>query len=345
MIMKKKSLFLAALAVLAMATSCSKDEQQAVNENYAISFNPALDVTRVADINSGNLKEFFVTAVHQATQDVYFPDVKFTKDKDGASWMSNPKQKWANDELDFYAYTPYLNGITVDKSIIKDFKAEQRVSSQIDLVTGHASGSKQKNGSSGISLPLTHALSKISIQVKGGNKDYTFVVGAAGISNLYNVGTYDIAKNEWSNYHSSLMLYGAKITPSPITVNDKDDIQKITPPDGLKLIPQKMDAWDAKTGINQTGKFAYVWISIRAIKNKDKSVIHDGAAYLPIPAVDWKPNKEYVYTIDLSKGCGYTKKPEPIIKNDDEYIKFVDVTVKDWEPEGVPVSGEAIAKN
>ena len=343
MIMKKKSLFLAALAVLAMATSCSKDEQQAVSENYAISFNPALDVTRGTDINLGNLREFFVTATRQTTQNVEFSDVKFIKD--GTSWVSTPKQKWTtDDEMDFYAYTPYLNGITVDKSIIKDFKVEQGVSSQIDLVTGHASGSKQKNGSSGISLPLTHALSKISIQVKGGNKDYTFVVGAAGISNLYNVGTYDIAKNEWSNYHSSLKLYGAKITPSPITVNDKDDIQKITSPDGLKLIPQKMDAWDAKTGINQTGKFAYVWISIRAIKNKDKSVIHDGPAYLPIPAVDWKPNKEYVYTIDLSKGCGYTDKPKPIIEDDDEYIKFVDVTVKDWEAEDVPVSGETIAK-
>ena len=373
--MKKKSLFLAALAALTMATSCSQDEQQSVNKGHAISFNAALDVTRGLDVTTGTLDDFWVNAANEKDMDVvHFRNLQFTKlsKKDVNKWVSASPKYWPDYKVKFHAYAPEAtkNGFTVDKGRINAFTVKEKVGDQVDLIAGFVSGSKQTCEKDGVTgLELSHALSKIVFKAKGKNDQYRCEIHGIGIGNVHNKGNYDIERNEWTISQNSNVNYYHKLD-KPIVIDEADGVAELTPDGGFKLIPQEITPWKKKHGIHQKLKEAFLYMYVVLTKNEDKTTAFRGFAYIPMPDTSWEVNKEYTYTIDLSKGWGFKggiKQPDnpdatgPDAPNPDKPavpdkeggekpdipvvvtgkpIEFVNVSVKDWEKTNKGVTGE-----
>lgn len=373
--MKKKSLFLAALAALTMATSCSQDEQQSVNKGHPISFNAALDVTRVDDVTTKTLENFWVNAINEKSPDtVLFRNLQFSKKSEEDRWVSKDSKFWPEYKVKFYAYAPEAakNGFTVDKGRIHDFTVNDSVGKQVDLITGSVSGSKQDNAKTGVAkLELSHALSKIVFKAKGKNDQYRCEIQGIGIGNVHDKGSYDIESKQWSITQNNHNYFYHKFE-KPIVIDKADSVANLTPRGGFKLIPQTITPWDKKTQKISKGLEATFICMFVVVKEGDKTTFR-GFAYIPMPKISWVANKEYVYTIDLSKGLGVRggiKQPDnpddttgPDAPNPDkpvpdkpgpdrpdrpvvlisDPISFVSVTVSDWENTNEEVSGETAA--
>ncbi len=349
--MKKKSLFVAALAALTMATSCSQDEQQSVNTGRAISFNAALDVTRGADMVTKNLEDngFWAVALgnKDGGDDIYFNE-KFTKE--GTSWVSKDKHFWPEYDLKFYAHAPEAatNGFTADKKNITGFTVNKDITKQIDLVAGYAVGNKTNNSTKGVELSLSHALSKISLKVKGTNTAYKCVIKSASIGNLSNTGEFNIETAEWTK-QGGKDVYTQSWVGSPITIDGLQGTKDLTIDGGLKLMPQNITAWNFKKDkITSTMDGTYICMYI-VLTTKAGAAVFEGNTYVPVPALAWTANKHYIYTVDFTDGFGYrggvdkpseptnpnppidpgTDPDKPVIDTKNP-IKFINVQVKEW---------------
>lgn len=363
--MKKKNFFLAAMAVLTMATSCSQDEQQSVNKGHAISFNAALDVTRGNDMTTKKLDDFWVNAANEKDlTDVLFRNLQFTKiSKDENRWVSTPPKYWpTNKVVKFYAYAPEAakNGFSIDRDNmgkINDFTVKEKVDDQIDLIAGSTSGNETANATSGVTnLLLHHALSKITFKVKGKPNGYSCKIERIGLGNVQNSGAYKIDKKTWEiKQTDEVVNYFHKV--NTLITKASDEAKELGPDGGLKLLPQTLTPWDKKKeAIHQKLKQAFIYMYVTATDSTDNNkVIFKGFAYLPIPNIAWEANKEYIYTIDLSKGVGYgggikpwdpkdpdpdpdkpvpvdpgTAKPDQPVLTTKHPIIFVDVSVSEW---------------
>lgn len=327
--MKKKGLFFVALAALTMATSCSHDEQQSVNNGRAISFNAALDVTRANDFDTDNLDAFWATAI--GNSGTYFAE-KFTKQ--GSSWESARKYFWPDYELKFYAYAPEAksNGFTVaNNTTIKDFTVKDKATNQVDLIVGYASGDKTTYPDGGVPLTLTHALSKVKLQVKGTNTGYKCVIKNVFFGNLQNSGAFDIAKKEWSNQTGKASY--KQTLANTITVDGTQNTKVLTVDGSFKLLPQSLVEWDRNSEEIAKTTSPYIGMLVKITTVAGASV-HDGPIYVPVKAKTWEPNTEYTYTIDFSDGFGYSEKGKPIIDSS-KPIRFVNVEVSKWTEETV----------
>ena len=356
--MKKKSLFLAALAALTMATSCSQDEQQSVNRGHAISFNAALDVTRVTDLTTEGLKTsgFWATAVND-THGTLFENQQF-KFVDPV-WVSDDKYFWQDYDLKFYAYAPEAkaNGFSVDKANLTGFTVKKAVADQIDLVSGHAIG-KAADAAKGVEMKLTHALSKITLNVKGTNKAYKCVIKSVSIGNLKNMGNFNIENSSWSNQNGKDVY--TYLLDQDVIVDGTQNTVELTPTGGFKLLPQDITAWNFKTdkiSADMNGTYICMYI---VLTSQGGSEQFKGNTYLPVPNLTWAPNKNYIYTVDFTNGFGYkggvtdpgdpskpNPDPKPGVDPDDPVldtknpIKFIDVKVTDWEDATQPdISGK-----
>ena len=383
--MKKKSLFLAALAALTMATSCSQDEQQSVNKGHAIRFNAVLDVTRGADMTTGALEKFWVNAVDAEAKEEIFSNLAFIKTD--RYWASEQKKCWPGkvEKINFYAYSPEVTAgdkIKVAGSKISNFTVKGAPADQIDLVTGYALGDRKAHEKTGImSLPFTHALSKITFSVKGCHEVFKCKIYGIGIGNVKDQGDYDMAPTDkdqniltgkWERQDGNASYFYDFSKKEVIITDNNADPESISPVGGFKLLPQALTPWTKKDGISKKLKETFIYMKIVITKSdEDNKVVFDGYAYIPIPNKAWEPNKEYAYTIDLSKGWGYrggvesggeegdkeggkgpipdspgTGDPnKPIIDLNDHLIKFAEVSISEWHSDENPqkvveVSGE-----
>ena len=195
----KKYFFLAAIAVLALA-SCSNDETTAVNNSSGeISFRPLMTgVTRAVDTQFDKVSttnQFKVTAFRTGTSTVYFSNVAFKGD--GSSfWVSDgTKYYWPEGyNLDFYAYAPISSAqISPDNTDgYKKFTVtpSSTVAEQVDLV--YANTNKwgkfyedgYHNGATGVSINFRHAGAKICIKVKNSSDYLVFEVSGLKVANV-----------------------------------------------------------------------------------------------------------------------------------------------------------------
>lgn len=98
---------------------------------------------------------------------------------------------------------------------------------------------------------------------------------------------------------------------------------------GAMLLPQSLTSWNGQV-VTGTDPVAGAYISLLlSVKNKNGVYTypadatldsHCGWAAVPVPAISWKAGSKYVYTLNMSAGCGMV---DPVDPNEDgkDYVK------------------------
>ena len=342
--MRKNVFFLVALATLAMATSCSQDEQQSVNRGRAISFNAALNVTRAQDYPAAP-DEFKVygtsTASQSAANPVIIPNALFKKDGSTTTWLSQGSNQYfwpanENEAVEFSAYAPTSlpTNTVVSHTGFKDFTVDQDASKQVDLVVGTKTISKANTTNGGVPLQFDHALTQVFIKGIDTNPAYVCTITSVGFGNIKCKGDYEFKSKAWTakdpasfsvTHANAIVLDGNQQVAVDLMGNTAKD---------FKFVPQQIVPWDRVKDAGVETDQAYFVFNI-VVKTTGGYEVHNGEAYVPVPKVTWEAGKSYTYTLDFSNGFGYKKDGKPIVS--DTPIKFVGVTISGWKDEPVSV--------
>jgi hypothetical protein len=370
----KKKVFLFAVAALALA-ACSNDETVSVTQSDAIAFRPlATNVTRAADINASTLEGtgFYVSARKHSDNAEYFTDVAYTVFSTPSgikTWTSANPYYWPGDnsELDFFAYAPKAVGDSHNDQITAhaDYKSFEitpstTAASQVDLIFANENQKKKSTDNAGVVLNFHHAESKIVIMLKNSNPNLTFTVGNVTIGNVKDKGQY-----VYTGVVDSRLKYtdwgwtGASNTTYTQTVSNGSAYSTSTPAQvgvDMILVPQTLTHAityaSSANGAAFNGSYINVELKIQNATG-GAYIIGDGSTFKtalwPLPATEWDPGKKYIYTVDLAGGGynptnvnGTDENLDPVL--DGAEIKFVTVTVDDWDSQSYTVGNMVFAK-
>ena len=336
--MKKKSILMASLAVLAMA-SCSNDETIEISKSRAIDFRTTMQ-TRGVEVNTGNLTKFKAVCIVNGER--YFGD-DFSKS--GGFFTSEAIHNWLDktSEHTFYAFAPFDaaedNKIQNDKQEIVDFSPNANVKQQVDLVTATATGTQEANSSTGVPLTFEHALSQIEVQAKNANPNYTYKVAGVRFGKPVSQGTFDLAAKKWTLSDSEKTNYEFVYDNSPVELNNVAKSLMFDNGNAM-LLPQQLTGWDSSTDKTNSKTGAYLSVKIQITAKSGMRIFPKqnadeyGWASIALDT-NWEAGKKYVYTLDFTNGAG---KKDPDTQPEEEAgedilgepIKFT-VEVKQWE--------------
>ena len=229
---------IAAMAALTLV-SCSSDDLDSFSgnssKNEAISFDGYLGRSAVAvngsrggvvTIDQLKTDGFGVFGKYTSTDDQtsdanFFKNQKVTYSTTESKWTYSPLKFWpANGKIDFLAYAPYDESITLtDGSKINDFTVSETIAGQTDLLWTNATSqitadiTKKK-----VNFQFHHALSRLGYTVKltgdySSNATFTLkkitLAGSADETKkaFYKKGTIDLSKTPsseglWTNLSS-----------------------------------------------------------------------------------------------------------------------------------------------
>lgn len=367
-----KAIYFVAAASLALA-SCSNDETLDMGNQKGISFRTVAGLnSRVAEVTQSNLKGMSVTAYENGADAAYFTDVNYTREGQTNTFVSNPEYNWLRGKtLNFLALATSADAwdaaktVTFDKAtntyktVLTDYTPDADISKHQDLMIGTASGT-ENNDANGLDLTLKHILSQLEVRAKNTNAAYVYSIKGVRIVAVKGTGTYTSTEaTPWTPKENSKVKYevvydDAKELTAEVSVMKAEG-------DNAMLIPQRVNGWitgaetgndfDSYTGgayisllLNvksaSTGKYIYPAGSTDAAKTY-------GWAAVSTNNNTWMPGAKYIYTLNLSNGCGSvdpvdpgtgvtpdgTKDPEKGDKIFGDPIKF-DVTVADWAGDG-----------
>lgn len=364
-----KAIYFVAAASLALA-SCSNDETLDMGNQKGISFRTVAGLnSRVAEVTQSNLKGMSVTAFENGADAAYFTDVNYTREGQTNTFVSNPEYNWLRGKtLYFLALATSADAwdaaktVTFDKAtntyktVLTDYTPDADISKHQDLMIGTASGT-ENNDANGLDLTLKHILSQIEVRAKNTNAAYVYSIKGVRIVAVKGTGTYTSTESitPWTPKDNSRVKYevvydDAKELTAEMSVMKAEG-------DNAMLIPQRVDGWitgadiandfDSYTGgtyisllLNvksaSTGKYIYPAGSTEEAKTY-------GWAAVSTNNTRWDSGRKYIYTLDLSNGCGSVdpvdpgtgvtpdgaKDPEKGDKIFGDPIKF-DVTVAGW---------------
>lgn len=367
-----KAIYFVAAASLALA-SCSNDETLDMGNQKGISFRTVAGLnSRVAEITQSNLKGMSVTAYENGADAAYFTDVNYTREGQTNTFVSNPEYNWLRGKtLNFLALATSADAwdavktVTFDKAtniyktVLTDYTPDADISKHQDLMIGTASGT-ENNDANGLDLTLKHILSQLEVRAKNTNAAYVYSIKGVRIVAVKGTGTYTSTETTpWTPKENSRVKYevvydDAKELTAEVSVMKAEG-------DNAMLIPQSVTGWigdrtvigstandfDSYTGgtyislllnvkLASTGKYIYPAGSTETAKTYGWAAVSTGNTV-------WNSGKKYIYTLDLSNGCGSvdpvdpgtgvtpdgTKDPEKGDKIFGDPIKF-DVTVAGW---------------
>lgn len=362
-----KAIYFVAAASLALA-SCSNDETLDMGNQKGISFRTVAGLnSRVAEVTQSNLKGMSVTAFENGADVAYFTGVNYTREGQTNTFVSNPEYNWLRGKtLNFLALATSADtwtaakDVTFDKAantyktVLTDYTPDKDISKHQDLMIGTASGT-ENNDANGLDLTLKHILSQLEVRAKNTNAAYVYSIKGVRIVAVKGTGTYTSTETTpWVPKENSRVEYevvydNAKELTAEVSVMKTEG-------DNAMLIPQSVTGWigsgstandfDSYTGgtyisllLNvksaSTGKYIYPAGSTETAKTYGWAAVSTGSTV-------WNSGKKYIYTLDLSNGCGSvdpvdpgtsvdpgTKDPEKGDKIFGDPIKF-DVTVAGW---------------
>lgn len=369
-----KAIYFVAAASLALA-SCSNDETLDMGNQKGISFRTVAGLnSRVAEVTQSNLKGMSVTAYESGADAAYFTDVNYTREGQTNTFVSNPEYNWLRGKtLNFLALATSADtwtaakDVTFDKAtntyktVLTDYTPDADISKHQDLMIGTASGT-ENNDANGLDLTLKHILSQIEVRAKNTNTAYVYSIKGVRIVAVKGTGTYTSTETTpWTPKENSKVKYEVVYDDAKELTAEGMSVMK-TEGDNAMLIPQYVTGWiagsigstandfDSYTGgtyislllnvKSATGMYIYPAGSTDAAKTY-------GWAAVSTNNTVWNSGKKYIYTLDLSKGCGSvdpvdpgtgvtpdgTKDPEKGDKIFGDPIKF-DVTVAGWNYDG-----------
>lgn len=214
------------------------------------------------------------------------------------------------------------------------------------MILGTATGTEtNSNDIAGVTLNMDHVLSQIKIQVKNQNPSLEYYIKGIRIASVHKSGTYTHSTGTWSDFGDKTkyeVIFDAPIKlETGATPMDLTDKLAVTPATdcGAMLVPQTFDAWAGtkdKSGDNYDNG-AYISLLLSVKNNVTGKYMYPagagaagdcGWAAVAIPVStqgaakpEWSKGNKYIYTLDLSKGCGKVDPVNPEEKDDNPIVK------------------------
>lgn len=356
----KKAFYMMAAAAIALS-SCSSEETTDVAKSSTITFRPTVGLnSRGAELTTDNLQKMWVSAFYnkQANPEygtAYFSNQLFSRGVDVAGFIDPTSTLvWEkNRSYKFIAISPAANEwsaetptISLDEVKFTNVTPAAAIKDQKDLIIGTATGTEANtNDVAGVVLNMDHVLSQIKIQVKNQNPSLEYHIKGIRIASVCKSGTYTHSTQNWTNLGDKTkyeVIFDAPIKlEEGATPTDLTDKLSVAPANdcGAMLVPQTFDAWAGtkdKSGDNYDNG-AYISLLLN-VKNKvtGKYMYPAGAgagadcgwAAVAIPVStrgaakpEWLKGNKYIYTLDLSKGCGKVDPVNPEEKDDNPIVK------------------------
>lgn len=338
----KKAFYMMAAVAIALS-SCSSEETTDVAKSSTITFSPIVSLnSRGAEMTTDGLQEMWVTGFYQKADEVYFTDMKYTKEKGTANTFipSSPVFWQDGRTYKFVAISPAkaewptgLN-ITRDEVTCNEFAPKSNISEQKDLIVDAVEANDEQWGKD-LSLNFKHILSQIQIKVKNGNENLVYNIKAVRINSV--VGKKKFAyststKNStWSNidgvtsdtkyaltFDNAYTLDGKNITELNLTSADAT----VANGGGAMLVPQSVTAWNGAkvddTNVYDGGTYISILLNVK-MASGNKFMYPAGAqgdqtygwVAIPVPSINWEEGNKYIYTLDMSTGCGKVDPVDP----------------------------------
>lgn len=373
----KKAFYMMAAAAIALS-SCSSEETTDVAKSSTITFRTTVGLnSRGAELTSDNLQEMWVSAFYQSNGKSYFDDQKFTKETGTgtSTFIPEAPQYWQEGRTyKFVAISPEKTTWPVTPTITKDqvkcadLAPATTITEQKDLIIGAVDATSKNHDTEGVALTLNHILSQIKIQVKSDNEHIVYRIKGIRIVNVEKdkgTLTYSTTDNQatWDLNGGQKVTYSYTF-PQPIILDGKTNGVKeavLTGADGgAMIIPQTFTAWDGNKVADQApyngGTYISLLLNVKAVKGTGymypagaQGENSYGWVAVAVPNTEWQIGNKYIYTLDMSTGCGKVDPvdPEedpknPVVKPGQEgnpgkgenifgdVIKFK-VTVKPWD--------------
>ena len=357
----KKAFYMMAAAAIALSSCSSEEttdvaKSTAISFRPTVSFN-----SRGAELKIDNLQKMWVSAFYNKKANAesygkaYFENALFTKGTEINGFIDPTSTLvWQKDKsYKFVAISPEANdwsaessSITLDDVKFTKVTPAAVIKDQKDLILGTATGTEtNSNDIAGVVLTLDHVLSQIKIQVKNQNPSLEYHIKGIRIASVHESGTYTHSTGNWTDL-------GAKtryevIFDNPIkleegaTPTDLTDKLAVAPAAdcGAMLVPQTFDAWAGtkdKSGDNyDNGAYISLLLNVKnKVTGKYMYPFNAGAAgecgwaavAIPVSTQgaakpEWSKGNKYIYTLDLSKGCGKVDPVNPEEKDDNPIVK------------------------
>ena len=347
----KKAFYMMAAAAIALS-SCSSEETTDVAKSSSITFRTSVGLnSRGTATTTENLHNIWVSAFYKSNGSSAFDDVEFINNGGTSTSFFDQTNNhfWEkNKTYRFIAIAPIKTDWAATSSFSKDevtftgVSPKTAIPDQQDLVIGKADGSEETNATNGVNLDLKHVLSQIKIQALNRNPNLIYTIRGVRISTVATTGdlkyTTESGDIVWTKDGNALSNDGAVATTNRYEYIFKDEVKLGTDGTikdlteecgGAMLLPQSLTSWKGNvvTGTDPV-KGAYISLLL-SVRNK-KGVYtypvdatldsHCGWAAVPVPAISWKAGSKYVYTLNMSQGCG---KVDPVDPNEDgkDYVK------------------------
>ena len=345
----KKAFYMMAAAAIALS-SCSSEETTDVAKSSAISFRTSVGLnSRGAETTTDNLESMWVTGYNLTDNVTYFSGVQFDKEKvaPGAVAGFLPESAWywqAGKRYKFVAISPAIDkwhgtlDIQKDNVSFKNVVIPENISDQKDLVIGSntAKADDHMNGTAS-QLTLQHVLSQLQFKVHNGNKRITYHIAGLRVVHAADKGSYSFDTSskvgKWDeNATTGEQTYELKFT-QPIMLNGTDGHTHafLTPENhGAMIVPQVVTPWDGAVQKDDVtynnGTYIALLVNVRYTNGayiypaKSEGEEYYGWVAVPVPTVkgsataNWEMGKKYIYTLNLSEGCG---KVDPVKPNPD----------------------------
>ena len=340
-----------AAAAIALS-SCSSEETTDVAKSSAITFRTTVGLnSRGLEMTSKNIQEMWVSAFYQSNSESRFDEQLFSRES-GSNVFVDPTNTlvWeAGRTYQFVAISPQASdwsaeshSITKDETTFTGVTPKDAINEQKDLLFGAHGGASDLDATNGASLDLGHVLSQIRIKVYNKNPNLIYTIRGIRIKAVNKKGNYS-SKTGWSG-QSNVGYYELKFT-NPVTLDGNDP----TPVDlieqccgenhGAMLVPQSFKCWDGKkieSDIAPYNEGGYISLLLNV---RDKKGVYTypaeatdprqcGWVAVPFPTdsdasenATWKMGNKYVYSLNLSTGCGKVDPVEPEENPDKPIVK------------------------
>ena len=224
------------------------------------------------------------------------------------------------------------------------------IEEQKDLVIGSvtAQATNHMDGR-GVDLTLNHILSQINFKAVNTNKRLTYRIAAIRIVNAKNSDTYSYNAGTkvgtWAGNTTGKVTYELNFKDNPIVLDGTKKTDGATEADnydrttafltheghGAMLVPQSLTPWNGAevSGAVPFDEGSYIALLVNVRFTNGTSVYPKkangnedyGWIAIPLPKnnaggdkAEWKMGNKYIYTLNLSEGCG---KVDPVNPNPD----------------------------
>lgn len=340
-----KAIFMMAAAAITLA-SCSSDETTDVAKSSQISFTAKVGKnSRGAETTTQNLDKMWVTGydiTDVSAPTVYFADQVFDKTKDAQNPQFIPTRPWYWQTGKSYKFigihpakTDWMGTLNIAAGEVT-YTADipTAIADQKDLIIDAVKGKADTDATSGVNMNFQHILSQLQFKVKNTNQYLTYHIAGIRIVNAANKGSFtfntETRQGTWAEQTNGKVTY-EMLFENPIELVTTGQTEAFLTPEnsGAMIVPQKLTPWNGAV-VSQAASYdggAYIALLINVKYTADGKYMYPAKAStdkdygwvaVPVPAASktetkaiWSMGNKYIYTLDLSQGCGKVDPVDP----------------------------------